>query len=92
MATYEYRCSGHREFTVSFPIGEAADEVACPFCGRASVRVLSAPALARTPHRLAAAIDRAARSAEAPDVVSEVPRRPRRRHPVNPAHSRLPRP
>lgn len=92
MATYEYRCARHREFTVSVPIGEAARTVACPVCGADAPRVWSAPALTRTPRRLAAAIERAERSAEAPEVVSAVPERRRSRGPVNPAHARLPRP
>lgn len=92
MATYEYRCARHREFTVSFPIGEASRDVPCPVCGVDAVRVFSAPALARTPRRLAAALDRAERSAETPDVVSAIPDRHRSRRPVDPAHARLPRP
>jgi putative FmdB family regulatory protein len=92
MATYEYRCDRHYEFTRSFPIGEAVGHVPCPVCGAEAARVFSAPALTRTPRRLAAAIEQAARSAEAPGVVSEVPTRPGRRRPANPAHARLPRP
>lgn len=95
MATYEYRCATHREFTVSFPVGEAPGDVPCPTCGTHAVRVWSAPALARTPRPLAAAIDRAGRSAGSPEVVSSVPGRlapSRNRRPVNPAHARLPRP
>lgn len=92
MATYEYRCARHREFAVRFPIGEAASDVPCPVCGVAAARVMSAPALARTPRRLAAAIDRAERSAEAPEVVSAVPARRRSPRPANPLHARLPRP
>ncbi|HEY8451843.1 MAG: FmdB family zinc ribbon protein [Micromonosporaceae bacterium] len=92
MATYEYRCTRHREFTVSLPIGEAAASRPCPVCGVDAVRVYSAPAVTRTPRRLAAAIDAAARSAETPEVVSTVPERRRRRRPANPAHALLPRP
>ncbi|HLV59075.1 MAG TPA: zinc ribbon domain-containing protein [Natronosporangium sp.] len=92
MATYEYRCTRHREFTVSFPIGEATAATPCPVCGTDAARVFSAPALNRTPRRLATAIDAAVRSAEAPEVVSAVPQRRRRRRPANPAHARLPRP
>ena len=73
MATYEYRCARHREFTMSFPIGEAANEAPCPVCGVDAARVFSAPALTRTPRRLAAAIDQAARSADEPEVVSTIP-------------------
>jgi len=92
MATYEYRCTQHREFTVSSPIGEATSTMPCPVCGTAAVRVFSAPALNRTPRRVAAALDQAGQSAESPEVVSAVPERRRPRRPVHPAHARLPRP
>lgn len=94
MATYEYGCGRHRAFTVSFPIGQAPRAQPCPVCGAAAGRVVSAPALARTPRRLAAAYDRAGRSAEAPEVVSEVPgrRRSGQQAAAHPAHARLPRP
>ncbi|HLU46064.1 MAG TPA: zinc ribbon domain-containing protein [Natronosporangium sp.] len=93
MAIYEYRCVQHQEFTVSFPIGEATREVPCPACGVPAARVFSAPALTRTPRRLAAAIERAGRSAEAPEVVSTIPGRRRQRPRLaHPDHARLPRP
>jgi putative FmdB family regulatory protein len=93
MATYEYRCPRDGDFDVKFPVGTAASRVHCSVCGSEAVRVFSAPLLARTPRPLVAAIDRAERSAEAPDVVSTIPAKPRaRRLPVNPAHARLPRP
>ncbi len=92
MAMYEYRCAQHREFTRSFPIGEAASDVPCPACGARAVRVFSAPTLARTPRRVVQALERAEKSAEAPEVVSSVPPRRKPRRPVHPAHARLPRP
>ncbi|MGC9665072.1 FmdB family zinc ribbon protein [Planosporangium sp. 12N6] len=97
MATYEYRCPRDGSFDVRSPIGTAAPAVPCPACGDEARRVISAPALARTPRPLAAALDRAARSAEAPEVVSAPPPRraaspARPARPVNPGHARLPRP
>ncbi|MEU5724220.1 zinc ribbon domain-containing protein [Micromonospora sp. NPDC047738] len=93
MATYTYRCSRHGDFAASFPIGEAAARAPCSVCGSDGVRVFSAPLLVRTPRRLAAAIDRAERSAEKPDVVSAIPGgQQASRRPVNPRLARLPRP
>jgi putative FmdB family regulatory protein len=80
MATYEYRCPVHGSFQVRTPIGQARSTVPCGVCGTAAARVFSAPMLARTPPALAAALDRAGRSAEAPEVVSQIPdRRPAHR-------------
>ncbi|MFE9657369.1 zinc ribbon domain-containing protein [Micromonospora sp. NPDC006431] len=93
MATYTYRCSQHGDFAVSFPIGEATARVPCSLCGSDGARVISAPLLIRTPRPLAAAIDRAAQSAERPDVVSSIPGRQQAgRRPANPLQARLPRP
>ncbi|GAA1822957.1 zinc ribbon domain-containing protein [Planosporangium flavigriseum] len=93
MATYEYRCPRDGAFDVTLPIGTAAARVLCVVCGDEAVRIFSAPLLARTPRPLAAAIERAAGSADTPEVVSEIPARPRaRRSPANPTHARLPRP
>ena len=94
MATYGYRCPRDGEFDVAFPIGTAAAHVPCDVCGGEAPRVYSAPLLARTPRPLTAAIDRAERSAEMPDVVSDLPARrpsPGRRQ-ADPADARLPRP
>ncbi len=81
MATYEYRCPVHGPFQVRTPIGEAEPSAGCGVCGAAAARVFSAPMLAFTPPALAAALDRAGRSAESPQVVSRIPdRRPAHRH------------
>ncbi len=93
MATYEYRCAGHGDFAVRYPIGEAVAVAPCPACGSDAVRVFSAPLLTRTSRPLAAAIERSERSAEAPEVVSAVPGRRRAAPPrVAPGRPRLPRP
>jgi putative FmdB family regulatory protein len=93
VATYEYRCPRDGGFDVKFPLGAATPRVACSACGSEAVRVFSAPLLTRTPRPLTAAIDKAERSAETPDVVSRIPARPPAgRVPVNPALARLPRP
>ncbi|MFC0506938.1 FmdB family zinc ribbon protein [Micromonospora costi] len=92
MATYEYRCPRDGAFEVRLPLGEAGAATRCPDCHGTADRVWSAPSLARTPRALGAALDRAARSAETPEVVSRVPgRRPAAAAPAHPAHARLPR-
>lgn len=81
MATYEYRCPVHGPFQVRTPIGEAGPSVACGVCGTTAARIFSAPMLALTPPALTAALDRAGRSAESPEVVSRIPDpRPEHRH------------
>ncbi len=91
MATYEYRCQRDGSFDTILPIGTAGMSTRCPSCGGRAVRVFSTPGLVRTPTALRQAVDRAERSAEAPDVVSRVPGgRPVRRS-RHPAHARLPR-
>ncbi|WP_248961532.1 FmdB family zinc ribbon protein [Sphaerisporangium perillae] len=93
MAIYAYRCPHCSEIEVNFPIGTAPAAVPCPNCGAASVRVLSAPMLARTPAAMHAQLQRAQRSASEPEVVTSLPRR-RGGGAVaaHPATSRLPRP
>ncbi|MCX4472570.1 Zinc ribbon domain protein [Micromonospora sp. MW-13] len=91
MATYEYRCQQDGSFDTTLPIGAAGPAARCPRCGGRAARVFSAPRLSRTPAPLRQAIDRAERSAEAPDVVTRVPGRPPIRRSPNPAHARLPR-
>ncbi len=92
MATYEYQCPRDGVFGVNYPIGTASTSARCDRCGHESARIFSTPLLARTPRPLNQAIERAAQSAEAPEVVTRIPsRRPARRS-INPAHARLPRP
>jgi hypothetical protein len=93
MARYEYRCPRDGGFELTFPVGTAPASLCCSECGSEAVRVFSVPMLVRMPRPLVAAIDRASRSADSPEVVSSLPPRPRaRRPPAGPAHTRLPRP
>ncbi|MFD3452340.1 FmdB family zinc ribbon protein [Streptomyces sp. NPDC058691] len=94
MATYEYFCDRCGPFEVGLAIGTAPDAHGCPVCADPARRVFSAPSFAMTPHSAGSAREREERSREAPDVVSAVPSRPRRRpEPApHPALSRLPRP
>ncbi|MEV4163389.1 FmdB family zinc ribbon protein [Nonomuraea dietziae] len=91
MATYEYRCADCGRFEVHLPIGSAPADCDCPECHRAARRVFSSPHLTRVPSTLSAALSREEQSQEAPEVVTSLPPRQRRR-PPHPAVSRLPRP
>lgn len=76
MATYVFRCTGCPDrpvFEVVRSITEPTSGQACPGCGRAAVRVFTPPALGTTSPGLHRAVDAAAASAEAPQVVSSVP-------------------
>ncbi|MEV4759272.1 FmdB family zinc ribbon protein [Micromonospora sp. NPDC049559] len=94
MATYGYRCPRDGDFDLRFPIGEAAPAARCPVCRGEAVRVISAPRLAAMSRRLVGAIDRAARTAETPEVVTRIPDRrgARSRAAAHPGYPRLPRP
>ncbi len=73
MATYAYHCLQHGGFDVVAPIGTASTGRCCPGCGVPARRVFTAPALARTPRDVVAALTRSERSRDAPDVVSALP-------------------
>jgi hypothetical protein len=92
MARYEYRCVRDGVFEVMLPIGTATARRRCAVCGEPADRIFSAPALNRTPTPLLRALDTAARSAEAPEIVTTLPGRRPRRTTVHPGHARLPRP
>ncbi|MFD2419756.1 FmdB family zinc ribbon protein [Amycolatopsis pigmentata] len=96
VATYQFRCAEDGVFDVSLPMGTAGPQWRCPVCGSDAVRVFSAPMLSRTSRALVAAIDRAEKTRDEPDVVSAVPPRSARTlGPMgapNPALRRLPRP
>ncbi|PWW23467.1 hypothetical protein JD79_02641 [Geodermatophilus normandii] len=92
MAVYQYRCAEHGVLEVARPIGTAAGSEPCPDCATPAPRVFTAPRLSLGSARNRALIDRTARTADQPAVVSAPPsRRPPARAP-NPALARLPRP
>lgn len=95
MARYSYRCPQDGcAFEVCAPIGTAAATHDCPRCGAGARRTITAPMLSLAPRAFVTAHDRAARTADEPDVVIAPPA-PRRRQAVadgNPALQRLPRP
>jgi hypothetical protein len=93
VATYEYRCPRDGAFEATYPIGQAPARARCAVCAAEADRIFSAPLLNATPRGLVTALDRAGRSAEAPEVVSRIPgRRAVPTRPVHPGHARLPRP
>jgi len=91
MATYAYRCPDCGPFEVRLPIGTAEAVAECPACRSSARRVFTAPSLARLSPAMSAALTRAEKSQEAPEVVTRAPER-RWRTPQHPALSRLPRP
>ncbi len=97
MAIYEYRCEQDGVFEVNRPLGTAPESVTCSVCGGEARRVFSVPMVRRGSRTaLFAAIDRAEKSREQPEVVSSVPSAGARRHtpvlPLTPTLARLPRP
>lgn len=96
MAIYEYRCDADGPFEARHPLGHQPASAPCPVCAGEARRVFSSPLLARSPRPLVAAMDRAEKSREAPEVVTSLPPAGARRRmpmvPPNPALQRLPRP
>jgi putative FmdB family regulatory protein len=96
VATYEFRCDRHGRFDVSRPLGTAPASVPCAACGSEAKRVYSAPALFRGPRPVFAAMDRAEKSRDEPEVVTSLPvagaRRRPRMAPPDPRFQGLPRP
>lgn len=95
MAVYEYVCTECGRFDIRRDIGTAPDRHGCPRCGRDARRAYSAPMLRLVAGPASQLMDSAARSADAPEVVTQVPPRLRRPAPTtetNPALARLPRP
>ena len=95
MALYEYVCRTHGAFEILRRLGEAPPDAACPVCGGAAPRVMSAPALV-TGRRAAvfAAMDGAEKSRHEPAVVTSLPPSgvPRRQVRMPPELWKLPRP
>ena len=96
MAIYEHECDEDGAFEVSAPLGAPPESVACPVCSREARRVFSKPMLSFAPRALVAAIDRAERSRDEPEVVTSLPPAGARKRtpvlPLTPTLRRLPRP
>jgi len=76
MAIYQYRCHRDGIIDVRRPIGTAPPRYTCPTCASEAVRVFSAPMLSLASRPVVAAIDRAEKSRDSPELVSTLPRRP----------------
>jgi len=95
MTMYVFRCAGCGPFEASFPIGTAPEQLSCPECSRAGVKLITAPRIGHGANGYSRALDRAAASADRPQVINgPLPGQARRPTPVtrNPLHSKLPRP
>lgn len=96
MAIYEYRCARHGVIELIRPIGTAPESVACTSCDAEARRVFSPPMLRRADREVVAAMDRAEKTRDEPEVVKSIPsqgaRRPTRKATMTPARKRLPRP
>ena len=98
MPTYSYSCSVCGGFDRIRPMAEAGEQTSCPGCDRPSRRIFAAPALQGMNPALRGALDAQVRSADAPQVVSTVPRRDGAdrgrvmRRATDPRQARLPRP
>jgi putative FmdB family regulatory protein len=73
MAIYEYQCAQCGPFETRQPIGTAPSRVDCPECGDTSRRVFTMPHLSLMSKELGAAYERAERTRDEPEVVSEIP-------------------
>lgn len=95
MPRYDFRCECGDEFTATYPMSEVPTVADCPRCRGSARRLMSAPNLGRTGSAAFGLIDRAARSAHEPEVVSgSLPgsrRRPGTPVTSNPLHATLPR-
>lgn len=100
MPVYHHRCSTCGGFDLVRPMLEAAAVANCPGCGGQARRVYQAPRLRSLDDGLRRALDAQDRSADAPQVVTSIPkagtpRTGRRRvqpRTTDPRHARLPRP
>lgn len=95
MTMYVFRCNDCGPFDASFPIGTAPDRLDCPDCAAQAVRRISAPRLNHGTNGYGRAIERAAASADRPQVVKgAIPGMAGRPTQLtrNPLHAKLPRP
>jgi putative FmdB family regulatory protein len=96
MPIYEFRCASCADFEQVHPIDSVPDESDCPTCGAPARRRMSAPHLSAVGSAAYGLLDRAARSAVEPEVVTSPPSAHRtgrdQRVTANPLHRKLPRP
>lgn len=93
MPTYSFRCAACGAFDVQCAIADRTLTQRCPICGGEGSRLFTAPALRRLPVAVRGALAASERSADAPDVVTSVPRSSRATAVTrDPRHLTLPRP
>jgi putative FmdB family regulatory protein len=94
MPTYQYRCAACGRFDLLRPMADVEASVSCPDCGESARRVFGLPGVAFVDPGVRKALDASGRSAESPQVVTNVPGRARRATQItsDPRHARLPRP
>ena len=95
MPIYQFSCPECGTFDAGFPMRDLPEQVLCS-CGGQAKRRMSAPHLSKAGSAAYGLIDRAARSADSPEVVtSRLPGSrggPSQRYTSNPVHQKLPRP
>lgn len=95
MPTYSFRCASGDRFDAHFSLSEVPTSTECPQCREPAERVMTAPHLSSAGSAAFGLIDRSARSAHEPEVVSgRLPGAPRRVGggvTTNPLHQKLPR-
>ncbi len=95
MPTYEFGCPTCGISEKFFSMSEVPDESECAECGTTVARRMSAPYLSKAGSSAYGLIDRAATSADSPQVVtSRLPSAPKKggaRYTSNPLHKKLPR-
>lgn len=69
MPLYEYECADHGHFELLRAMSESGAPAPCPSCQREARRVLSAPALHKTPYATRVAFERNERSRHEPKVL-----------------------
>jgi putative FmdB family regulatory protein len=94
MPTYQYRCATCGRFDLVRPMADVQVSESCPDCGETARRVFGLPGVSFVDPGLRRALDASGRSAESPQVVTDVPGRARRATPIttDPRHAKLPRP
>jgi putative FmdB family regulatory protein len=94
MPTYQYRCTSCGAFDLLQSMADVEASASCPDCGKSARRVFGLPGVAFVDSRVRRALDASSRSAESPQVVTDVPGRARRATPIttDPRHAKLPRP
>lgn len=94
MPSYSYQCVQGCTYDAKFEMASVPAEMECRVCGSDARKMITAPYLSRAGEAAFGLMDRAARSASEPEVVSRIPQQGRKRtQPItsNPIHQKLPR-